>query len=399
MVDLVLLRALFQVVEQWLPGVTAIYTLLLIAGFLVISVKGSLRYTPLDLVVFAYFGLSLPINLIFVDASAGTAASYNKLLLCLMILKIVDLKVTVIKPVWIGALTSITLGLTAWAVLGSFVPSNYVSAWAVSAYIGPFESTHLLASLVTLLIASNFLLSRLADHRALVLVFFIASTALLYPLFMTGARTITFAALPIYVLQVLFFSRYLNARRRRLFAVSWVGFITVLVWSFRDQLSGLLKFETLGAEGVSNGRDAIWQFYAERAFAADWVNRVLGLGVASTVDDSAIGVGTHNDALYLQLAFGTVGLALFTAFLMEKLFSRIQPIASLALLGAALFAAFFNGFIGYTELVAAVAVARIAATWTRLGPNSLINPCGQIFDFGRVAPIRGNSVPAIVPTR
>lgn len=398
-VEFAILRSVFQALEQFVPGLTGAYTVVLLAVFLLLSARGELRYTALDIVVLVYFGLALPINVFLLDSSTATIANFNKLLLSIVILKMVDLSGVSMKPVVLRALVAITIALSGWLIIGSFSSANYVSAWSVAAYIGPFESTHLLASMISLLIASCFLLSRIVMSRATILGLFAVSSFLLYPLFMTGARAITFASLGLYFLHLQFFANRFGSRHRRVLVASWLAGIATLAWAYRDRLSGLLKFETLGVDGFSNGRDAIWDFYAERAQSADWINQILGLGVLATADDSTVGVGTHNDVLYLQLAFGAFGLVLFVAYLIQKLYSKANLMATLVLLGSVAFAGFFNGFIGYTELVAAVALAKVASTWVNVDSGSLVNPRDRKLQLMAMRDLdRGHSVRAVRKT-
>lgn len=355
--ELIVARAIFQLGNQFVSGVTYVYSAVFFLLFLNKAVKGELRFSRLEVITFCYFVLSIGISLI--DSSVGSVVSqFNKLFLCLTLLKIASTeKLAPEGKAYSAALLSAVF-VSIFILASLLLDSSYSYEWGTKTFLMSFNSQHETASLIVLVVSIiGFDLNAIRfRNRLLGCGELVLMTALIYALLMTGARTITLCGVVIYAVCLFKLSHHLDKRIRPILVIL-VSIVAVL--AVVPHLSDTVFFEknsNLSSSSFSNGREDIWSYYGALFLDQPTINQLFGSGVGLVMERSALSVGTHNDVLTFLLSFGVLGLILYFVFVLHLLWNPEARVFSLLLCLCFLFCAISNGFVGYTELVCAFAL-------------------------------------------
>lgn len=374
MTELTILRVFFQFLEQYVSGVTAVFSAIYIGAFVLSSAIGRLKLSKLDFLVFAVFSAFLAKDLVFSANLGATVAAYNKLFLCLIVLKMTTLTDFGFRRRWLYATFQAFLYLLAvFTLFASTQTWAYTISWGISVFSLNFTSPHLTAAFIVLLQALivfdlNF---NQGVHR---LFKFLLALSLIYPLVMTGARTFAAAGALLFLLPLAREVRRLNPVKRSI-AIIVLG-LTAATWGWAliSQAAAITKSELISDASISNGRETIWDFYLSKAFSVEPLEFLAGLGTGFFGSDEAFFVGSHNDFLYFQLAFGAVGILLFFSYLSVRFWNSAAPFISFVILMVALAVAFMNGLSGYTDFVIALVVYLVSLTWVPHGVPGKYSP-------------------------
>lgn len=354
---LILIRPLFQLVNQYVGGFTYLFSLAFFACFVRDCARGRLRFGRFEIIALCYFVLSIGISLL-AGASAGTmVGQFNKLFLCLFALLVIQrLSTLSLEGKQAVAVRVLTYASSLFVLVSLAMPSSYQVLWGVRTFQMTFSSQHEAAALITLLIALvGYDLKR---YEGCVFVRLMISTGLFFALLMTGARTITIAGGVIYLVQLFSATKRID---RRLRGILLVLAAVLVVVSVLPALSSTALFEkNSNLEGsdssFSNGRDQIWGYYISMFNGLPVLNKAFGAGVGMIVENSLLTVGTHNDFLSFLISYGFVGLILYVAYVVRAFTRCGAGLYGYAAVALFLWCAFFNGFSGYTELVFALCV-------------------------------------------
>lgn len=354
---LILIRPFFQLVNQYVNGLTYLFSLAFFTCFISDCIKGRLRFTRLEIVALCYFILSIGISLL-AGVTAGTLVSqYNKLFLCLFaLLTIRRLSIFPVEGKAAVAVRALTYASSLFVVVSLAIPSSYQTLWGVKTFQMAFASQHETAALIVLLIALvGYDLERWEKG---VFIKLLISTGLVVALLMTGARTITIVGCAFYLVQLLSASKHID---RRLRGILFVLAAVVVSAAVQPMLSSTAMFEkNSNLEGsdssFSNGRDQIWSYYISMFNGLPVLNKIFGAGVGMIVEHSLLTVGTHNDFLSFLISYGFVGLILYVAYVVRSFTGCEAGLYGYVAVALFLWCAFFNGFSGYTELVFALCI-------------------------------------------
>ena len=354
---LILIRPFFQLVNQYVNGLTYLFSLAFFTCFISDCIKGRLRFTRLEIVALCYFILSIGISLL-AGATAGTLVSqFNKLFLCLCaLLTIRRLSTFPLQEKLAVAARALTYASSLFVVVSLVIPSSYQTLWGVKTFQMAFASQHETAALIVLLIALvGYDLKRWEKG---VFVRLLISTGLAFALLMTGARTITAVGCVFYLVQLLSASKRIDRRLRGILLVLAAVVVSATVLPMLSSTAMFEKSSNLeGSDSsFSNGRDQIWGYYISMYNDLPVLNKTFGAGVGMIVEHSQLTVGTHNDFLSFLISYGLVGLILYVVYVVRSFACcKAGPYGYVAVV-LFLWCAFFNGFSGYTELVFALCV-------------------------------------------
>jgi len=362
MIERILARIFAVLLDQYVPGITVFYSAIFFLWFINRLLRGTVFLSRLDLLVFLYFVASMVVSFASGASVSNIVSYFNKLFLCLVILKVFASDPLRFDHRWCER--AFRLGIYAlcvfvfWSLLR---PGAYVTQWGVNTFVMSFTSQHLAASFIVLLMSSLFLIVGIKG-KGLKSLDFLIMTALMYPLMMTGARTIAICGLVFYVLAALALTGRLKGVRRATASAAFLVVASGLFLHGMASFSIIEKNETLGGSSLSNGRDAIWEYYAGAFLQSTPGEMLFGRGVGFFANESALKVGTHNDVLYFLIAFGVVGLALYLGFLLVSLLAYGRRVGNFVVLAVVLFASVVNGYSGYTDLVTATVLVLACIT-------------------------------------
>lgn len=361
MEELIIARAAFQIGNQFIGGLTYLYSLVFFALYAHASVTGNIKFSRLEIVTLCYFIISMGAS-ITNSSIEPIIAQYNKLFLCLIMLKIAEDTKCILRSKVYSANICITVTISIYILICLANESAYSYEWGSRTFLMSFGSQHETASLIVLLI--SVLGSDLvgAKHRNMLVnsCELVLMALLIYPLLMTGARTITACGIIIFLLYLLRLSKYINDKARP-FLIGGAFLIAGLI--VVPALTDTVFFEknrNLADASFSNGRDEIWSYYWNLFMEQNSFEQVFGSGVGLIAERSMLTIGTHNDILTFLLSYGVIGLILYVVFVVNHLFNRQNLIMFAVLTGCFVVTALFDGFCGYTELVASMVLVKIS---------------------------------------
>lgn len=358
-IEIMLLRPLFQLAEQYISGTTTIYSFVVIASFSISLLKGRLRLDLVSILFLSYIVISSLISFLY-GASLGTlATTFNKLLLFFALMQILRVERVRFENLSLLRFLSIAAYIQAVFVMVNLgLPSSYETTWGVKTFVMQFSSQHLTASYIVSLLASIlFEMNYLKVFKPSAA--FIVCTGLMYSLMMTGARTITVCGAVLYLMLLFQYIAQLNKRGRLIVGAVLVGLITAVLLMDADQFVFFQKNQSINGS-FSNGRDEIWSYYLNVLRNSNPIELLFGHGCGFYSSRQAYFVGAHNDFITFAVSYGVTGLALYVLYLFSSFCRYPSKAIQIVLLVTVVFAAFSNGFCDYTDLVLAIVLGGIA---------------------------------------
>lgn len=357
-IEILLLRPIFQLAEQYISGTTLIYSLLVLASFFASLLKGRLRLDVVSILFLGYIAVSSLISFLYGAAPSVLVATFNKLLLFFALMQILRLEHISFEHSFLLRFLSIAAYVQAVFVIVSLVlPSSYEATWGVRTFVMRFSSQHLTAAYIASLLGSIlFEMKYVKAFRPSVA--FVVCTGLLYALLMTGARTITACGAALYLIALYSYIVQLDRRGRLIVGAVLVGSIAGIVLLNADQFVFFQKNQSINGS-ISNGRDEIWAFYLNVLTQSNLLELMFGHGCGFYSSGQAFFVGAHNDFITFAVSYGLTGLALFAVYLFSSFCSLESRAIRLVLIGLVAFSAFSNGFCDYTDLVLAIVLTGI----------------------------------------
>lgn len=349
-----LLRPIFQLAEQYAGGVTMAFSGIVFCWTLYLIARGRARFSRFELIFFLYFIIAIPVSLIYDASISSVISNFNKLFLCFFCLKAFSQPGPWFKSVgWYRVFQVITYACSGYVIVSLALPSSYAIEWGAKTFEMAFSHQHLAATFIIALI-SNVYFDMDETRRSFWTAKFLLASILMYALLMTGARTFTFCGAMLYVFIL---SRYLRVVDRRIrpmvfFVVAAV--VGAYVFQHAGDFTFFQKNDNLSTESFTNGRDDIWGYYGKTFLESNLIEQLFGQGVAF-LENSSLGIGTHNDVLFFAISFGVIGLVLYFVFVVFEILKPGLNLATLAAVASFVFCALMNGFSGYTDYIVALA--------------------------------------------
>ncbi|MBU5405332.1 O-antigen ligase family protein [Paraeggerthella hongkongensis] len=356
--DLFLFRFLFQFGEQYLHGLTYAFSALLLLAFVYCLLKLELRLNRLDYLFAAYLIITAAVSVANNCPISAIVEQYNKLLLFYTaFLCLRQHSIKLVFPKLYGWFKVAVYALCTTVFILALMPTSYVVQWGTRTLIMAFGHQHLAASFIVLLLSLLYLEMKVSGFAFWKLLF---TTAMLVPLFMTGARTIAVCGIAYYVLIAYDYWGKIKGGQKAFLIVGAAVVVIALIAPNIDSLAFFQKNDNVVGSSFGNGREDIWAYYIGLYSQYSVPEKLFGTGAGfylnGYVASTAGNLGAHNDFLTFLLAYGCFGLVLYVSFVFSCLFKGLFGAKTAVIALVFVFAAGTNGYFGYTELVVSTVV-------------------------------------------